>query len=133
MKLTIFSLQQLTEQDQIDLSKIWPEENLYELAMRLNSVHRLYVARFNDRLLGALKVDITGTQGRIRRLSVRDVTRRRGVGQYLLEETLVQNPSVNHWWIAHDGYAEPGVIAAFMQACDFRAEADGWVKTLDDD
>ena len=29
--------------------------------------------------------------------------RRRGVGQYLLEETIAQNSALDHWWVADDG------------------------------
>lgn len=133
MKLTILPLQHFSAQDRIDLQKIWPDEDISALATRLNSTHRVYAARFNDRLLAALQLEIAGTQGKIRRLNVRDVTRRRGVGGYLLEETLTQNPSVDHWWVADDGYDEQQVIAAFMQACDFRAQADGWVKNVEHD
>jgi hypothetical protein len=46
----------------------------------------------------------------------------------LLEETMKQNPSLNDWWIADDGSDDQRIRAAFMQACGFRAQVDGWVK-----
>ncbi|MCU5771234.1 aspartate 1-decarboxylase autocleavage activator PanM [Erwiniaceae bacterium BAC15a-03b] len=128
MKLTIIRLQQFSPQDRQDLSKVWPEKEIAALEARLDDQHRLYAARFNDRLLGALMLEISGTQGRIFALQVREVTRRRGVGQYLLSETLAQNPSISHWWIAQDGSEQPAVIAAFMQAAGFRTQTDGWVN-----
>lgn len=128
MKLTIQRLASLTAQDHIDLAKVWPEIDIVQLEAQLSDTQRLYAARFNDRLLAALQLTISGTQGKITHLSVREVTRRRGVGQYLLEETVAQNGALANWWIADDGDADQGVRAAFMQACGFRAQADGWVK-----
>ncbi|CAK6488358.1 PanD regulatory factor [Pantoea sp. Nvir] len=128
MKLTILRLTTLSAQDRIDLAKIWPDEDIAVLESSLNENHRLYAARFNARLLGALKLTLVGTQGKVSQLEVREVTRRRGVGQYLLEETMEQNGSISHWWVADDGSADQRERAAFMQACGFRAQADGWVK-----
>ncbi|MBP2168696.1 GNAT superfamily N-acetyltransferase [Erwinia toletana] len=128
MKLTIIRLQQFSVQDRLDLGKVWPEKEIAALEGTLDEQHRLYAARFNDRLLGALMLEIGGTQGRIYALQVREVTRRRGVGHYLLQETVAQNPAVSEWWIAQDGSEQPAVIAAFMQAAGFRQQADGWVK-----
>lgn len=128
MKLTILRLTTFSPQDQIDLAKIWPNEDIAALEKSLSENQRLYAARFNERLLGALKLEIVGSQGKISQLEVREVTRRRGVGQYLMEETMAQNGSVSSWWVADDGSANQGERAAFMQACGFRAQSDGWVK-----
>lgn len=127
MKLTIIRLQKLSDQDRIDLGKIWLDVNLDELEATLSENHRLYAARFNERLLAAVKLNIRGTQGELTRLEVREVTRRRGVGRYLVEEVIAQNSSISHWWIADDGKGEQQVIAAFMQSCGFRTQADGWI------
>lgn len=128
MKLTILRLTAFSLQDRIDLAKIWPNEDIAALEKRLSDTHRLYAARFNARLLGALQLEIAGTLGKISQLEVREVTRRRGVGHYLMEETLAQNGSISSWWVADDGSADQRERAAFMQACGFRAQADGWVK-----
>ncbi|MET3076476.1 aspartate 1-decarboxylase autocleavage activator PanM [Pantoea leporis] len=128
MKLTIQRLASLTAQDRIDLAKVWPEIDIVQLEAQLSDTQRLYAARFNDRLLAALQLILSGTQGKITHLNVREVTRRRGVGQYLLEETIAQNSALADWWVADDGDADQGVRAAFMQACGFRAQADGWVR-----
>ena len=132
MKLTIQRLTTLTPQDHIDLGKVWPDLNIQELEQRLDERHRLYAARFNDRLLAGLQLEISGTHGKIHGLAVRDVTRRRGVGHYLLEETITQNGSIADWWIADDGSDDQQVRAAFMQACGFRAQSDGWIRATDD-
>ncbi|MCQ8226156.1 MULTISPECIES: aspartate 1-decarboxylase autocleavage activator PanM [Pantoea] len=128
MKLTIQRLASLTAQDRIDLAKVWPEIDIVQLEAQLSDTQRLYAARFNDRLLAALQLTLSGTQGKITHFNVREVTRRRGVGQYLLEETMAQNSALADWWIADDGDADQGVRAAFMQACGFRAQAEGWVR-----
>ncbi|STV03126.1 acetyltransferase [Klebsiella pneumoniae subsp. pneumoniae] len=83
MKLTIIRLQHFSDQDRIDLGKIWPSQDLSTLTLDEN--HRLYAARFNERLLGAVRVTLRGVEGELSDLCVREVTRRRGVGQYLVE------------------------------------------------
>ncbi len=128
MKLTIQRISTLTPQDRLDLAKVWPQLDISQLETNLSETNRLYAARFNDRLLAGLLLEIRGTLGKITHLEVRDVTRRRGVGQYLLEETIAQNSALAHWWIADDGNDDQSVRAAFMQACGFRAQSDGWVR-----
>lgn len=128
MKLTIQRISTLTPQDRLDLAKVWPHQDIAQLEASLSEAQRLYAARFNDRLLGALRLEIRGTLGKITQLEVREVTRRRGVGQYLLEETIAQNSALDHWWVADDGEDDQRVRAAFMQACGFRAQSDGWVR-----
>ena len=59
---------------------------------------------------------------------MREVTRRRGVGQYLVEEALKDNPEITSWRIADVGVEDRGVMAAFMQALGFNAQTGGWVK-----
>lgn len=77
MKLTIVRLDNFSAQDQIDLGKIWPEYSPSSLSV--DETHRIYAARFNERLLGAVRVTLSGTQGALDSLRVRDITRRRGV------------------------------------------------------
>ena len=126
MKLTIIRLMTFSDQDQIDLGKIWPEYSPASLIV--DETHRIYAARFNERLLGAVRVTLSGTQGALDSLRVREVTRRRGVGQYLIEEIVRDNPSVTSWWMADVGVEDRGVMAAFMQALGFTAQENGWVK-----
>lgn len=128
MKLTIQRITALTPQDRLDLAKVWPQIDISQLEVALSEKQRLYAARFNDRLLAALQLEMSGRQGKISQLNVREVTRRRGVGQYLLEDTIAQNSEVADWWVADDGESAQEVRAAFMQACGFRAQAQGWVR-----
>lgn len=126
MKLTIIHLVTFTDQDHIDLAKVWPEYS--PASLQVDETHRIYAARFNDRLLGAVRVTLLGTQGALDSLRVRDVTRRRGVGKYLLDEVMADNPNITTWWITEAGVEDRTVMAAFAQAMGFTAQNDGWVK-----
>ncbi|MBK0003120.1 aspartate 1-decarboxylase autocleavage activator PanM [Erwinia sp. S38] len=124
MKLTIIRLQQFSLQDHSDLQKIWPQADSHALEQQLDDQHQLYAALFNERLLAAVQVVITGNEGRLSQLMVREVTRRRGVGLYLLEDTLAQNPHITRWQVANDGDDSAETIAAFMQAAGFQFDAE---------
>ena len=126
MKLTIVRLENFSDQDLIDLGKIWPEYSASSLSV--DETHRIYAARFNERLLGAVRVTLSGTQGALDSLRVRDITRRRGVGQYLIEEVIRENPDVSSWWMADVGVEDRSVMAAFMQVLGFTAQENGWEK-----
>ena len=126
MKLTIVRLDNFSDQDLIDLGKIWPEYSASSLSV--DETHRIYAARFNERLLGAVRVTLSGTQGALDSLRVRDITRRRGVGQYLIEEVIRENPDVSSWWLADVGVEDRSVMAAFMQVFGFTAQENGWEK-----
>ena len=61
MKLTIIRLENFSDQDRIDLQKIWPEYSPFSLQVDDN--YRIYAARFNERLLAAVRVTLSGTEG----------------------------------------------------------------------
>ncbi|WP_039057872.1 aspartate 1-decarboxylase autocleavage activator PanM [Enterobacter sp. Bisph1] len=126
MKLTIIRLETFTGQDHIDLAKVWPEYS--SASLEVDETHRIYAARFNDRLLAAVRVTLRGCEGALDSLRVRDITRRRGVGQYLVEEVMRDNPSVTSWWISDVGVEDRSVMAAFTQALGFTAQQNGWEK-----
>ena len=126
MKLTIIRLETFSDQDRICLGKIWPEWIPAESA--LNDNHRLYAARFNERLLAAVRVTLSADQGQLEDLCVREVTRRRGVGQYLLEEVMRDNPQVSRWLLSKAGAEESLEMAAFAKALGFTSREQGWVR-----
>ena len=126
MKLTIIPLPHFSAQDRIDLGKIWPSQDL--TALRIDDNHRIYAARFNDRLLAAVRVVLHGAEGQLAALCVREVTRRRGVGKYLIEEALAAHPQVRSWQMANTDIEDNAVMTAFMQALGFTSQQDGWVK-----
>lgn len=61
MKLTIIRLENFSDQDRIDLQKIWPEYS--PSSLQVDDNHRIYAARFNERLLAAVRVTLSGTEG----------------------------------------------------------------------
>ena len=126
MKLTIIRLDTFSDQDRICLGKIWPAQTPNE--QHLDENHRLYAARFNERLLAAVKVTINGSQGTLNSLCVREVTRRRGVGQYLIEEVMHDNPQVSRWTLSKACVEESLETAAFAKAMGFTVHAEGWVR-----
>lgn len=131
MKLTIEQLSRFTPQDRIDLAKIWPNTDIAALGERLSGSYAVFAARFNDRLLGAVQVitDNEWNEGRLVAPLVRAVTRRRGVGLYLLTEVQRLLPEINHWWLGNNQPLEDeAVMARFMAACGFCQEQDGWHK-----
>ena len=126
MKLTIIRLQHFSDQDHIDLAKIWPSQDL--AALTLDDRQRIYAARFNERLLGAVRVTLSGVAGELSALCVREVTRRRGVGQYLVEEVLRDNPEISRWRVEDAGIKDRGMMTAFMHTLGFSAQTGGWEK-----
>ncbi|XJN31818.1 aspartate 1-decarboxylase autocleavage activator PanM [Escherichia coli] len=127
MKLTIIRLENFSDQDRIDLQKIWYRSiplPLYRLTITTVSTPRVLTSAFSR----YVRVTLSGTEGALDSLRVREVTRRRGVGQYLLEEVLRNNPGVSCWWMADAGVEDRGVMTAFMQALGFTAQQGGWEK-----
>jgi len=131
MKLTIVKLDNLTPQDEIDLAKIWPQQQCADWRSGIVGQRMIFAARFNDRLLAAVKVSVTGTKAELGDLCVREVTRRRGVGLYLIEDLQLQLPEI----ITFSIQAQPGITQtdsaafdAFMQACGFRLVGNRWQK-----
>jgi len=126
MKLTILRLVSFSDQDHIDLGKIWPEYSPSSLTV--DETHRIYAARFNERLLGAVRVTLSGADGALDSLRVREITRRRGVGQYLIEEVIRDNPDMSAWWMSDIGVEDRSVMSAFMQATGFAERENGWER-----
>lgn len=126
MKLTIIRLTTFSDQDHICLHKIWP--NYIPEQSLLDNRHRLYAARFNERLLAAVHVTLTDKQGVLDDLCVREVTRRRGVGLYLVSEVMRDNPQISHWMINAVGVKDRMGMGAFAKALGFVEYENGWVK-----
>ena len=129
MRLTIERLSDPSAQDLADLKKIWPETPAEQY---LNSTNHpeWYVARFNQRLLAGLELQVQHQTGNIRRFMVREATRRRGVGYFLLEETLRMNPAISHWEISTAGFPFSDAACLFLQYCGFQPQhPQCWSKT----
>lgn len=133
MKLTIEKLTQLSAQDQIDLAKIWQDAR-YQIALTtpVTETKPLFVARFNERLLAACRVDLSGEQALITDFMVREVMRRRGVGHYLLTQCLSAYPYLNHWQALSLSTEESGydVAHAFLIHHQFSPSSQGHIYIL---
>ncbi len=93
MRLSVFIANTVSTQLVIDLQKIYanylPEASLTEQTLAeliTQSSSRLYMTMFNERHIGAVKVQINATQATLSQLTIRDLTRRRGVGKNLLKQ-----------------------------------------------
>lgn len=130
MKLTIERLTTLTHQDLIDLAKIWPGQQQANWQQWISDGKPLFAARFNERLLGAVKIVVDGQEARLEDLCVREVTRRRGVGLYLIEEALRHLPSTQHWVMSDKQVTAENLAAleGFMLACGFSRDNQGWQR-----
>lgn len=134
MKLTIIPLVDPTEQQYLDLYKIWTDQTRNHVDDLLKSEQKIYAARFNDRLLGAAKVQINHQQGIISHFLIREITRRRGVGLYLLDEICRQQPQVTHWLFSLEDVtdANKNILIPFLLACGFTetANENQWEKRV---
>ncbi|MCC8466036.1 aspartate 1-decarboxylase autocleavage activator PanM [Photorhabdus bodei] len=121
MKLTIEQLTVLSAQDMIDLKKIWPQQIPEQWQIHLKNGNKLFAARFNDRLLAAVKVTFSDQSGLLKDLCVREITRRRGVGLYLINEIKAQHPTINQWKLSLEGVSDANepALKGFMSACGF--------------
>lgn len=131
MKLAVECLSVFSDQDKIDLLKIWPHQNLELLQQELNADNRLFASRFNGRLMGALIVEIDGAYAEISDLMIREATRRRGVGLHLLQEVISQLPGVKEFWLTAADHANVNevVLDHFMKSCGFLPVSGGWLYT----
>ncbi|NDL00078.1 aspartate 1-decarboxylase autocleavage activator PanM [Photorhabdus bodei] len=125
MKLTIEQLTVLSAQDMIDLTKIWPQQAPEQWQSWLKNENKLFAARFNDRLLAAIKVTFSDQSGLLKDLCVREITRRRGVGIYLINEIKAQHPTINQWKLSLEGFSDANepALKGFMSACGFYYDA----------
>ncbi|CAK9886594.1 MAG: PanD regulatory factor [Candidatus Erwinia impunctatus] len=128
MKLTIIRLQHLAPQDQLDLQKIWPGDDNEASSLWLNPFSELYAARFNARLLAAVQVVCDKTEGELKHFAVREATRRRGVGHYLLQEVMQSHPAITRWSVTPPTEPLSCAAEAFLIAEGFIPQHHCWVK-----
>lgn len=140
MRLSVFSAQ-ITDQLIIDLKKIYQDYLLPEQlttqslqALVSNPHSQLFVAMFNERHLAALQVVITEQQAELSLLTVRDITRRRGIASNLIKEVEKQLLSAGVTKVEMNLSAikkdEKAGLIDFMRACDYQISNDKCVKNL---
>ncbi len=69
MKLTIIRLENFSDQDRIDLQR--SGRSIPPSSLQVDDNHRIYAARFNERLLAAVRITLSGTEGALDSLRVR--------------------------------------------------------------
>ncbi|MDB6142046.1 MAG: putative acetyltransferase [Pseudomonas sp.] len=123
MPIVIESIHSATYQDQEDLQKIYrdapdwllaPFDEAQSLIEAGLSEGTLLAARFNDRLLGAARLQRNETIWHLSQLCVRKLTRRRGVAERLLVQAqkMAQEAGCELRLLAPVGHLEAQALAA---------------------
>ncbi len=88
MRLSLHCHRHWPEQPQLlaDLNKIFSPEQLQQLLDAVTAGGCLLTARFNERELAGALLEVDAPQAQLSLLQVREVTRRRGVGRFLVAE-----------------------------------------------
>ncbi|MFO6424232.1 aspartate 1-decarboxylase autocleavage activator PanM [Motilimonas sp. KMU-193] len=137
MRLSAFSPQHVEPQLLLDLKKIyqpvWPETALTDdvLTRLINQANpQLYVAMFNQRHIAAAQMTIAEDLASVSQFVVRDITRRRGVGKYLLTE--IEKAAKAQGAKAIDCVNPTNNLdyAAFLQAMGYQLNGQHGSKTL---
>lgn len=140
MRLSVFSPAS-SAQLFIDLRKIYQDyftdEQLTTQSLQAlieNEHSPLYVTMFNERHLGAVQVTVIEEQAQLRLLTVRDLTRRKGIAKNLLKEVEKQlkMDKVSEVKMALEGIKkeEKEGLTLFMQACGYQLNDTVFSKAL---
>ncbi|WP_434340251.1 aspartate 1-decarboxylase autocleavage activator PanM [Motilimonas cestriensis] len=137
MRLSVFHPQQVESQLLIDLKKIyasvWPQNQLTDAA--LNSLIEqqqpsLYVAMFNERHIAAALLNIVGSTANLSHFTVRDLTRRRGVGKYLLTQLELIAKAQGATTIMTTLNEQEQPFSGFLVAMGYEEQNGKWCKAL---
>ncbi|WP_347903310.1 acetyl-CoA sensor PanZ family protein [Pseudomonas purpurea] len=126
MPIVVESLNQATLQDQQDLQKIYrdaPQWLLAPFADDLQLIENflgdgsLIAGRFNDRLLGAARLQRQQDVWTLSHLCVRKITRRRGVAERLVNQAqeMASQCGATLRLLAPDGHLEAQALAAKLR------------------
>ena len=140
MRLSVFSPKN-SPQLLIDLGKIYQDyftdaqlttEALQTLVEDDRS--QLYVTMFNERHLGAVQVTITNTQAQLSLLTIRDLTRRKGIAKNLLKEVekhlRVECVNAVTMPLIEIKEEEKQGLKLFMVSCGYLLKDDAFYKKL---
>ena len=141
MRLSVF-IPQATPQLFIDLKKIYQDHlcdnQLTDEALRNDFIekmeNKLFVTMFNERHLGAVVVSVIDEVAELSMLSIREVTRRRGIAKNLLKEVEKHLIAENVKTITLDtnNFSEKEVqgLCAFMLANNYQRKDNCFIKAL---
>ncbi|RJG51592.1 aspartate 1-decarboxylase autocleavage activator PanM [Motilimonas pumila] len=129
MRLSCFQANQIEPQLLIDLTKIYNISLVQAQDLVEDANQALFVAMFNDRHIAACKIKKSGATAQLVDFTVRDLTRRRGVGKFLLsqlEQTLAAE-GIRQVELTDPNQAS---IAAFAAAMGYTFDQHVWTKAL---
>lgn len=140
MRLSVFT-PEISPQLLIDLRKIYQnyftDEQLETESLEAlvdNEKSLFYATMFNERHLGSVQVTIDNNQALLRLLTIRDLTRRRGIAKNLLKEVEKQLKIKNVCSVKMDikniKEEEREGLILFMQACRYQFNDNVFSKTL---
>jgi ribosomal protein S18 acetylase RimI-like enzyme len=123
MPIVVESLNEATYQDQQDLQKIYRDAPDWLFAPFKDHLHlidsnlhdgTLLAGRFNDRLLGAARLQRAPDVWHLSQLCVRKITRRRGVAERLVSEAqrMAEQSGAQLRLLAPAGHLEAQALAA---------------------
>ncbi|EJL00517.1 acetyl-CoA sensor PanZ family protein [Pseudomonas chlororaphis] len=126
MPIVVESLKEISYQDQQDLQKIYrdappwlfaPQRDDMELIETALGDGSLIAGRFNDRLLGAARLQRHQGVWHLSQMCVRKITRRRGVAERLVSEarTMAARHGATLRLLAPAGHLEAQALAAKLQ------------------
>jgi len=126
MPIVVESLTEATYQDQQDLQKIYldapawlfaPQADGQQLIETALADGSLIAGRFNDRLLGAARLERRADLWLLSQLCVRKITRRRGVAERLVAEAarMARLAGAELRLLAPAGHLEAQALAAKLQ------------------
>ena len=141
MRLSVFSTNKSNPQLLLDLDKIYQpyfanEQLTQESLQRLieDPQTQYYLTMFNERHLGAVQVKINGQQAQLSLLTIRDLTRRKGIAKNLLREVEKQLKKEGTKEVNMDlstiQSKEQNGLTLFMKACDYQLNDQIFSKTL---
>lgn len=95
MRLSAFTVTDTTPQLLIDITKLYLPFTDDEAAVKKtcaslisDSTRDLFVAKFNDRHIAGLVIEYNGSSALLSCIAVRDITRQRGVGKFLIQQVI---------------------------------------------
>lgn len=128
MPVFLEKISEPTEQDLIDLKKIYADYPMHEgQPFSLDKAKgEIFAGRFNDRLLGAFEVADKGSHVVVVYLCVRKVTRNRHVARDMLRQFLNQLRVDCHLIVPH-GIDSQMALEQLLTQLDFRRVEESWV------
>ncbi|MBD1390198.1 aspartate 1-decarboxylase autocleavage activator PanM [Neiella sp. HB171785] len=130
MRLSVQPLQQITPALCQDLAKLPLPEGVDDIESWLQEQQSdVWLATFNAKYIGLLLLSSRQQQLHIDWLVVREATRRRGVGRYLLEQAIAAYPDKETVVAGKDGAIPQLQQYGFLTALGFSDQGHGrWLK-----